>query len=173
MYVHWFYTMDAEGETPMSRALKSGQRTLQEIMIRQELADAPDRGAGDTLLQRASYWGMENAVRKLLAGGANPDERDETGETPLHKATRRGHVNSVRALIENGADVNDMDGFGMSSLHWVALNGRSDVAEILLSSGADVNIRDNYVTNMTPLAVAKMMGYEDIASLIGEYGGTY
>ena len=173
MYVHWYYTMDAEGETPMSRALKSGHRGLQEIMVRQEMADAPDRGAGDTLLQRAAYWGMENAVRKLLDGGADPGERDEVGETPLHKAARRGHANSVKALIESGADVNEMDGYGMSCLHWVALNGRGDLAELLLSSGAHANTRDYGATCMTPLAVAKMMGYEEIASLIGEFGGTY
>jgi len=171
--VHWYYTMDDDGETPMSRALKSGHRGLQEVLIRQEMADAPDRAAGDTLLQRAAYWGMENAVRKLLATGANPDERDETGETPLHKAARRGHVNSLRALIENGADVNEMDGYGMSGLHWVALNGRADVAEILLSYGADVNTRDFSYTTMTPFAIAKMMGYEDIAAMIEQYGGSY
>jgi len=157
----------------MSRALKSGHRGLQEIMVRQEMADAPDRGAGDTLLQRAAYWGMENAVRKLLAGGANPAERDETGETPLHKAARRGHVNSLQALLESGADVNEMDGFGMSGLHWVALNGRADLAEVLLNSGADVTVRDYSYTTMTPFAVAKMMGYEDVAAMIGEHGGTY
>ena len=171
--VQWFYTMDHEGETPMSRALKSGHRGLQEVMIRQELEDAPDRAAGDTLLQRAAYWGMENAVRKLLATGANPSERDLTGETPLHKAARRGHANSVRALIENGADVNEMDSFGMSCLHWIALNGRTDLAEVLLSAGADVNYRDYAYTTMTPLAVAKMMGYEEVVELIGAYGGTY
>jgi ankyrin repeat protein len=96
-----------------------------------------------------------------------------TGETPLHKATRRGHTNSVRALIESGADVNEMDSLGMSSLHWVALNGRTDLAEILLSAGADVNSRDYSYTTMTPLGVAKMMGYEEVAGLIGSYGGTF
>ncbi|MCC6152980.1 MAG: ankyrin repeat domain-containing protein [Candidatus Hydrogenedentes bacterium] len=173
MVIHWFYTMDNDGETPMSRALKSGHRGIQEVMMRQELADAPDRGAGDTLLQRAAYWGMENAVRKLLATGADPDERDVTGETPLHKAARRGHTNSVQALIESGADVNEMDSLGMSSLHWVAMNGRVDVAEILLSAGADVNSRDYSYTSMTPLGVAKLMGYDEVADLIGAYGGGY
>jgi len=171
--IHWFYTMDHEGETPMTRALKSGHRGLQEVMVRQETADAPDQGAGDTLLQRAAYWGMENAVRKLLATGANPHERDVTGETPLHKAARRGHANSVRALIESGADVNEMDSEGMSSLHWVALNGRADLAEVLLSAGADVSMRDHSYASMTPFAVAKTMGYDEVADLIGAYGGTY
>ena len=171
--VHWFQIMDADGETPMTRALKSGHRGLQEVMVRQEFEDAPDRGAGDTLLQRAAYWGMENAVRKLLETGANPGERDVTGETPLHKAARRGHANSVRALIESGADVNEMDGYGMSSLHWVALNGRTDLAELLLSAGADTNVRDYTYASMTPLGVAQMMGYEDVADLIGAYGGSY
>ena len=66
-----------------------------------------------------------------------------------------------------------MDSLGMSSLHWIALNGRTDLAEILLSAGADVTSRDHSYTSMTPLGVAKMMGYEDVADLIGAYGGTF
>ena len=111
--------------------------------------------------------------RKLLATGADPGERDVTGETPLHKAARRGHPNSVQALIESGADVNEMDSLGMSSLHWVAMNGRTDVAEILLSAGADVHSRDYAYTSMTPLGVAKLMGYDEVADMIGAYGGGY
>ena len=104
---HWFYSMDTEGETPMSRALKSGHMALTEFMLRQERDDMPEYAAGETLLQRASYWGMDQAVRKLLAGGADPMERDDIGETALHKAARRGHADTVRALIESGADVNE------------------------------------------------------------------
>ena len=173
MAVHWFYTMDEEGETPMSRAMKSGHVALTEFMLRQEREDTPEHAAGDTLLQRAAYWGMEQAVRKLLAGGADPGERDDAGETPLHKAVRRGHLESVKALIESGADVNEVNKDGMTTLHWVSLNGREDVAELLLSYGADVNARDDFGGGMTPLTVAKLMGYDELSNLLGAHGGHY
>lgn len=173
MAVHWYNTMDTEGETPMSRAMKSGHVALTEFMLRQEKEDTPEHAAGETLLQRAAYWGMEQAVRKLLAGGADPGERDDFGETPLHKAVRRGHKEAVKALIESGADVNEVNKDGMSILHWVALNGRDDVAEMLLSYGADVNVRDDFAGGMTPFAVAKLMGYEELAELMGAHGGSY
>lgn len=173
MGTHWYYTMDADGETPVSRASKSGHLALMELMTRQREEDAPEVSAGDSLLQRAAYWGLDNAVRKLLDGGANPAERDKRGETALHKAARRGHPEAVEMLLRSGADVNEPNQYGMTALHWVALNGRVDVARQLLDAGADPNARDRYTGGLTPLAVAKLMGYEELAEVLGDYGGTW
>jgi ankyrin repeat protein len=173
MGTHWYYSMDADGETPVSRAAKSGHLALMELMTRQREEDAPEVSAGDSLLQRAAYWGLDNAVRKLLDGGANPAERDRRGETALHKAARRGHLDAVEMLLGSGVDVNEANQYGMTALHWVALNGRCDVAECLLAAGADPNTRDGYTGGLTPLAVAKLMGYEELAALLGEHGGTW
>lgn len=169
----WYYEMDADGETPMSRALKSGHLALTELMLRQRDDDAPVASPDGSLLQRAAYWGLDNAMRKLLAGGADPSERDRQGETPLHKAVRRGHRQAVETLIGNGANVNAVSDHGLTSLHWVALTGRSNLARILIERGADVNVREDFAGGLTPLAMAKLMGYEEVADVIGQNGGTW
>jgi ankyrin repeat protein len=142
-------------------------------MLRQESEDSPENGSGDTLLQRAAYWGLDKAIQKLLDTGADPSERDNRGETPLHKAVRRGHANAVRALLDSGADVDTLDGRGLTALHWVALNGRGDLAEMLLDAGARPSVRNQITGELTPLAMAKLMGYEELAQILGAHGAKY
>jgi hypothetical protein len=162
--------MDGEGETPMSRVLRSGDRALLDFVIRHEQTPV-EEDSGKSHLQRAAYWGLENAVRVLVDSGGDVDERDPDGETALHKAVREGHIDVVRALIEQGANVNALNSWGMAPLHWTALNGREDIAELLIEHGADLNLRDTYVGNMTPLAVALLMGYEHLAETMHIHGG--
>ena len=169
----WYNQMDNDGETPLSRAMKCGHGALSTFMMRQEDDDRPEVAAGDTLVQRAAYWGLEQAMQKLLDGGATTRERDLRGETPLHKAARRGHTDTVCLLLQGGAEADSPDEYGMTSLHWTAMNGRSDVAKMLLDCGADVNVREHANGGLTPLAVSNLMGYDDLTELLSSRGGTY
>src|SRR4051794_6818440 len=65
---------------------------------------------GWTALHTAARDGNLEAVRQLLAAGADPNAR-EAGDntTPLHWAAAASHLDIVRALVDAGADVN---GFG-------------------------------------------------------------
>jgi uncharacterized protein len=173
MGMEWFNDMDTDGETPMSRAMKCGHSALASFMSRQEIDDRPENAAGDTLVQRAAYWGLEQAMTKLLSGGATTHERDVRGETPLHKAVRRGHTDTVCLLLQGGADTDSPDEFGMTSLHWTAVNGRADVARLLLDSGASPNVREYASGGLTPLAMSNLMGYDDLTELLSSRGGTY
>ena len=174
IYSEWYHVMDEQGETPMSRAMKAGHPDLAGMVSRQMKEDAPEISAGDSLLQRAAYWGLDSAVRKLLWAGANPDVRDVRGETPLHKAVRRGHTEVVKALLmSEEVGINVADGYGMTPLHWVAINGRSDLAKLLLSFGADVTARERRMGCLTPLALAELMGYYELAEMIALYGGSW
>ena len=66
MGMEWFNEMDGDGETPMSRAMKCGHNALASFMSRQEEDDRPENAAGDTLVQRAAYWGLEQAMTKSV-----------------------------------------------------------------------------------------------------------
>jgi hypothetical protein len=51
------------------------------------------------------------AVKSLIAKGANVNVRTNYGATALHFAADRGHLEIIKALVEAGADVNAKDEF--------------------------------------------------------------
>lgn len=164
--------MDEAGETPMSRAQKSGVRALAEVLLRQGEREPPSFGGPDgPELGQAAYWGLSKAVELLLEEGVNPAGGGSKGICPLHEAARNGHLDTVRALVEHGTDVNEADADGLTTLHWVALNGRQELAEYLIEHGGDVNARGESTGGLTPRAIALLMGYDDMVSLLGAHGG--
>ncbi|HTU99523.1 MAG TPA: ankyrin repeat domain-containing protein [Luteitalea sp.] len=92
--------------------------------------------AGRTGLHLAH--GHPEAVRLLLARGADPNARDRGDNiTPLHLAAANRIVESVRLLLDAGADVH-----GTGDLHegdvigWAAAQGNHDVIDLLVARGA-------------------------------------
>jgi cytohesin len=161
----WLYTVDEACETPLSRAARSSHMALTELLLKQ---DAEDRAAGlegSSLLHKAASLGLHEAVQQLLQELADPNQLDKYGETPLHKAARHGHDETARLLIRHGANVNAINVLGLTPLHWVALNGRPDLAGLLLDAGADPSLPDDYLDGLTPLTLAKIMGYDDLTTL--------
>lgn len=168
----WMYTMDKHGETPTTRARKSGYTVLAEMLLSQERkaeaacdpveAAAP---AGD------AYWGMSHSVYKMMDPKPNTPPAPAADDSPLHEATRNGDLDKARELISNGADINQENNQGLTPLHIIALNGRTDLAELLLECGAEVNQRESYTGKLTPMAMALLMGYDDLVEELSEHGG--
>jgi ankyrin repeat protein len=80
------------------------------------LGDALGRGAkvdsldvrrspnGRRALNWAAWYNRPEAIRFLLAHGADVNAANLTGFTPLHHAAENGSVEAARALLEAGAD---------------------------------------------------------------------
>ena len=83
----------------------------------------PARSARPSPLFAAVRAGDVDAVRRLIAGGANPRLGDGR-ETPLHAAARRGPLALVEALVEGGAFTWQADRQGRTPLD-VARGGRA------------------------------------------------
>jgi ankyrin repeat protein len=60
-----------------------------------------------------------DAVKVLLAAGADPNAKTPAGDTALHLAAWDGRAEIVRALVEGGADVNVRDANGKTALQLV------------------------------------------------------
>lgn len=74
---------------------------------RQGAFDLPQRAdEGSTALLAAAEAGDVHSVRRLLADGANPAQRDALGWDALHLAVYGGHAGVVDALLAAGADPN-------------------------------------------------------------------
>src|SRR3954452_21285009 len=99
-------------------------------------ARGPD---GFTSLHLAAFFGGAEAVRALLAAGADPDaDADNVFKVhPIHSASAVGDHASVRALLEAGATPNLRQQGGFTPLHTAAHNGDAELATLLLEHGAD------------------------------------
>ncbi|MEP7366256.1 MAG: ankyrin repeat domain-containing protein [Acidobacteriota bacterium] len=130
-----------------------GNETLAESSVR------------DMPLLRAAYAGDIEAVKRLIASGANVNELDATGMSALHHATgleahnhhpEGRHVACTQALLKAGANANARTADGdLAPLYKAVYN--PDLVEALLSAGAD----PNYATgHRTPLISAAYHGGE-------------
>ena len=113
---------------------------------------------GDTLLMLASYHGHLEAVRVLLAQGADPLIANDNGQLPIAGAAFKGDLAMIRLLIEHGVPVDA-----------AAEDGRTEILEFLLAQGADPARKD--ARGATALAAAQTMGAADTAARLQALAG--
>jgi len=112
----------------------------------------------DPLLDAVQMNHIE-AVRLLLAAGANPNVRDHMGDSPLRLCAEKGYVEVARLLLRCGA-TKTIDEWGgdrpMTALSLAALELHVDMVKLLLAYGADPQARD--VDDGTPLDYLELVG---------------
>ncbi|GAB1232014.1 hypothetical protein UT4_04800 [Ferrigenium sp. UT4] len=115
-------------------------------------------------LIKAVRTGDTEAVRRLLAGGADANAADAEGATALMHAAYRGDIGMVQLLLAAGADVNATDPAGWTALMKSCYNGEldrgfADVAQVLIDAGANIEAPIGY--GVRPLMLAS--GYGETA----------
>lgn len=104
---------------------------------------------GVSPLYVAAQFGRVDAVKVLLAAGADPEIRptgEETDGTPMHMAARRGKIEVVTLLLDHGADPNIYDTWLGTPLHQARLNDNEPLAEMLIARGAETHWRAQPIT---------------------------
>ncbi|MFH9761097.1 ankyrin repeat domain-containing protein [Streptomyces anulatus] len=116
-----------EDENAVVRALRSGAP-----------AESSDE-EGTTALYLASVQDRLEAVRLLLAAGADPNRASGPGasDLPLCGAACGGHTEVVEALLSAGARPDLREEFGFTALRWAVGLGQARTVEALLAHGAD------------------------------------
>ncbi|KAK6536600.1 hypothetical protein TWF281_000827 [Arthrobotrys megalospora] len=75
-------------------------------------------------LHLAAYFGLCEAVGKILSMGTEKELKDNWNRTPLYLAVEKGHEAVVRLLLDNGADKETKDGrYGQTPLYLAADEG--------------------------------------------------
>ena len=111
-------------------------------------SDGLDFDTDVTPLMRAADKGDLDAVRRLLAEGAEVNARDWMGRTALLHACVHGGANPlvIAALLAAGADANAQDKGGTTALKVVAMGepgpNRTSALRELLAAGADAKGKD-------------------------------
>jgi ankyrin repeat protein len=95
----------------------------------------------DPFWEDAIRRGDTDAVRDLLAQGADVDGCDRYGQTGLMLAAHAGHRDVVELLVAHGANLNVTAKFGLSALMLAVVSGHAEVARLLAGAGADLSLR--------------------------------
>src|SRR6266567_6674908 len=85
-------------------------------------------------LSRAVSDGDIEAVRALLAEGADANRTTSGGQTPLILAIVFRHVHILRLLLEAGADPKARDSLGLSAFDWAERKGFTEGVTLLAQS---------------------------------------
>jgi ankyrin repeat protein len=139
---------------------------------------------GETVLMLASRSGNVEAVKALLARGADPNARERAGQTALMWAAAEGHTAVIRTLIAAGADKNATLDSGFTPFFFAVRDGRLDAVREFLASGVDVNALMRRPENArrgrggpgrgfaptSPLVLATQNGHFDLAIALIEAG---
>ena len=122
---------------------------------------------GQTPLMFAAAFGSLDAMKLLIANGADPKAVSEAGVTALHLAA--GDARKVRLLLEGGVDVNKSSLIGRTPLLVAAgTYGSIETVKLLLEKGADVNAQD--ANGLTPLVAAASVNDAAVVKLLIEKG---
>jgi|HubBroStandDraft_3_1064219.scaffolds.fasta_scaffold10444_2 hypothetical protein len=107
--------------------------------------------AGFTPLDWAARQGRVEAIRLLLAAGAEVDlhDRGPNGWTALMHALHKGQFQAAAALLAAGADPNARARRGVTPLMLVAGDGNPALVAMLLAAGADPRAENGGTTALT------------------------
>ena len=120
-------------------------------------ASGPAWAAVDAPLADAVMRQNDEAVRTLLAAGAEVDAPRGDGMTALHWAARHGDLRTARRLLEAGADVEAATRLGRHTpLHVASRAGHAPVVAALLEHRADAEARTS--AGAAPLHFAAQSG---------------
>jgi len=102
------------------------------LSTHRELLEQKDGISGLTPLAWACIDGKSEAVRVLLAAGADYDAADdEMQRTPLHWAASKGHVENIKLLLNAGAVRQRRDRDGSTAETVAEEEGHADAAELI------------------------------------------
>jgi len=104
------------------------------------------------------------AVKELVAAGADVNEKDEEGRSALHFACGYGEVECAEYLIEHGADVNALDSSNNTSLHYAAGYGVKEGLDLLLKHKAKKELLND--DKHTAFDLAKMNEHDSLCDML-------
>ena len=88
-------------------------------------------GNGETLLHKASKYGMCEVIEALILRGASIDATKNNGFTPLHTAAWKNQTECIETLLIHKADISVTDPDGYTALDIAEGFGNKQAADLL------------------------------------------
>lgn len=120
----------------------------------------------DQALMVVAQVGKVDAVKRLLAEGANIETTDQHGRSVLDVATAFGQTDVVKMLLTAGANANAGTGNRKTALHIAAASGKTDIVKALLAAGARADVADQDGNEPLHLAVANPTNGQIVKDLL-------
>jgi ankyrin repeat protein len=151
------------GNTALLLSIQKGH-----VQIANRLLDAgaspKTKGGGTSVINTAAYLGDEQLVKRLIALGANPDQRDSRGFTPIALAVQKGNMEIVEFLLGLGISPNSLNPVGAPILIDAVHGGQVELCKRLINRGANPNLGG--ADNFTPPMAACRCALEGIVKFL-------
>jgi len=125
---------DAQGNTPLIVAVKSGQKVAVHFLLEKDADVDVQNKAGNTALITACLSGSQAETDLLIEHHANPNIQNATGVTALIAAVKAGNTEVVKHLLASGADARLSDHQHKSAVDYAKDLKRKEIFDLLNSS---------------------------------------
>ena len=136
MCADWSHQLDDVGESPSSRALRSGHARMMTLIL--NVAEEPAETDADVPeLIRFARNSDVRGVQECMERGDNFEMPDGHGLTPMHWAAITGSMDLAKLLVNRGALVNPRDTqlTDLTPLNIARLMGYDELAQFLVRHG--------------------------------------
>lgn len=169
-------TQNADGETPVHRALSYG---MYEGVVKLFL-EGDSSGeivktvcmSGNPLLTYAFAClnpPTLSMLKLMLEYGADVNMTSQlNGQTPLFSAAAADNIDAMKLFLSHGADIKAKDHYGATALHEAASFAQLSAIRLLLDAGASLDARDG--EGQTPLYYAVERGRQDMVAALLDLG---
>jgi ankyrin repeat protein len=120
-----------------------------------------DEVAGYGGLHAAAHRGDVVALRKLLAAGADVNQREGHGRTALHVATFARQREAIRVLAEHKADLGRLENDRYDAVTIAAVADDEETLRVLLALGASAKLTTSRYDG-TALIAAAHLGHDGV-----------
>ncbi|KAH9525638.1 Ankyrin repeat and FYVE domain-containing protein 1 [Bulinus truncatus] len=169
-------------QTPLHLALVKGHHSVVQVFLdyKKELSKSGNTSTkvlpnfnvkdslGQTVLGLALWNNMHDMADKLLACGANINEKNSSGMTLLHQAIEKQDTGSALFLMDHLADLEAISPDEQSVIQHAISRHLPVVVEALCKRGVNKDITDT--EGNCPLWQALDSGQEEIAHTLVKYG---
>jgi ankyrin repeat protein len=157
------------GVTPLYSAALHGNAAMLELLLKAGAAVDTPLPEGETALMTASRTGKVDAMKVLIAHGANVNAVEKwKNQTALMWAAHEGNVDAIKLLIETGAKTEAKSLSGFTALMFAARQGQNAAIETLVKLGA--NIHATMPDGTGALVMAVQGGNYETAAVLLENG---